>query len=134
MINKERTRRMTRLAIYESGRGKKELQITRYFPGQYIKTQMFWSFVCGTIAFLIIFALGALYNVESLMMDLFTMNILKFVRNILLGYVAFMCVYLGICYTYLNYRYDKYKKRVSKYLNELKELYRYYVETDRQNL
>lgn len=134
MINKERTRMMTKLAIYESGQGKKELQITKYFPGQYIKSQMFWSFICGTVAFLIMFALGALYNVESLMMDIFSMDIMKLVRNILLLYIAFMCVYLGVCYTYLHYRYGKYKARVSKYLKELKELYRYYMEVDRQNL
>ena len=133
MINKERTSRMTKLAIYESGRGKKELQITRYLPGQYIAMQMLWSFVCGTGAFVLMFVLGALYNVETLMMDIFSMDILKFARNIILIYIVFMCVYLGICYTYLNYRYAKYKKRVSRYLTELKELYRHYVQMDRQD-
>ena len=134
MVNKERTRKMTRLAIHESGRGKKELQITRYLPGDHITTQMLWSFLCGTVAFVIMFALGALYNVEKLMMDLFTMDILKFVRNILLIYIAFMCVYLCACYTYLNYQYGEYKKRVSNHLKELKELYRHYVEAERPNV
>lgn len=128
MINKERTRMMTRLAIYESGQGKKELQITKYLPREYISTQMLWSFLCGTVAFLIMFTLGALYNIETLMMDIFSMDILKFARNILLIYIAFISVYLCACYTYLVYRYAQYKKRVSRYLQELKELYRYYIQ------
>jgi len=128
MINKERTTMMTKLAIYESGQGKKELQITKYMPREYISTQMLWSFLCGTIAFLIIFALGALYNIESLMMDIFSMDILKVARNVLLIYIAFMSVYLCACYTYFIYRYAQYKKRVSGYLQALKELYRYYIQ------
>ena len=125
---------MTRLAMYESGPGKKELQITRYFPGQYIKTKMFWSFVCGTIAFAIIFALGALYNVETFMMDIFTMDIMKLTRNFLLIYSVFIAIYLKACHIYLNRQYGRYKVRVSKYLQELKELYRSYVEVENQNL
>ncbi len=134
MINKERTSRMTRLALYESGSGKKELQITKYFPGDYIKAQMLWSFLCGTVAFIIIFILSALYNIENLMLDIFSMDIMKVARNILLIYIVFISVYLGICYTYINYQYGKYKKRVNRYLNELKELYRNYVQTDRTNM
>ncbi len=134
MISKERTARMTRLALYESGRGKKELQITKYLPGYYIKAQMLWSFLYGTLAFIIIFVLSALYNVESLMLDIFSMDILKVTRNILLIYIGFISVYLGICYTYINYQYGRYKKRVNRYLNELKELYRYYVQTEQQNV
>jgi uncharacterized integral membrane protein len=134
MINEERTRMMTRLALYESKQGKKELQITRYAPGDYVAVQMLWSFVCGTIAFVIAFAMYALYNIEELMIELFSMDILAFAIQILIIYIAFMGLYLGACYTYISYQYNKYKKRVNKYLLKLKELYRHYVQTDNQNM
>ena len=60
MINEQRTRMMTKLALYESKRGKKELQITRYAPGDYVTAHMLWSFVCGTIAFVIVLVLWVL--------------------------------------------------------------------------
>ncbi len=130
MINEERTKMMTRLALYENKHGKKELQITRYFSGDYVEVHMLWSFLCGTIAFIIIGALCALYNIENLMLELFSMDILLFARNILIIYIIFMGIYLSICYTYLSYRYNLYKKRVNKYLLKMKELYRCYIQND----
>ena len=130
MINEEKTRMMSRLALYENGQGKKELQITRYAPGDYVTAQMLWSFVCGTIAFVIVGAMCALYNIESLMIEMFSMNILHFAINVLLAYMIFIGLYLGVCYAYISCRYGLYKKRVNKFLLGLKELYRYYAQTE----
>ncbi len=134
MINEERTKMMTRLALYETKAGKHELQITKYFPGDYVVVQMIWSFICGTLAFAIVVGLCALYNIEELMINLFRMDILDFARNILIIYIVFIAAYLGTCYVYLSYRYSKYKKRVNKFLLRLKELYKFYVHTENQNL
>lgn len=133
MVNRERTRWMTKLALYENGQGRKELKITKYLPGDYVTGHLLWSFVCGTIAFVIVLALGALYNIEDFMLDIFSMDILRFARNILLSYIAFISIYLCICYTCISYRYGKYKRRVNKYLRDVKELYRHYVQTEGQN-
>ena len=130
MINEQRTRMMTKLALYESRRGKKELQITRYAPGDYVTAHMLWSFVCGTIAFVIVLALWVLYNIESLLIELFSMDIMHLAINILLVYIIYMGLYLGMCYVYISYRYGRYKKRVNKFLLGLKELYRQYVQSD----
>lgn len=130
MINEQRTRMMTKLALYESKRGKKELQITRYAPGDYVTAHMLWSFVCGTIAFVIVLALWVLYNIESLLIELFSMDIMHLAINILLVYIVFMGLYLGMCYVYISYRYGRYKKMVNKFLLGLKELYRQYVQSD----
>lgn len=130
MINEQRTRMMTKLALYESRRGKKELQITRYAPGDYVTAHMLWSFVCGTISFVIVLALWVLYNIESLLIELFSMDIMHLAINILLVYIIYMGLYLGMCYVYISYRYGRYKKRVNKFLLGLKELYRQYVQSD----
>ena len=130
MINEERTKLMTRLALYENKEGKKELQITKYFQGDYVAGQMLLSFVYGTLAFMIVVGLGALYNIENLLINLFSMDILEFAINILIIYIIFIAVYLAVCYTYLSYRYNAYKKRVNKYLLRLKELYKHYVQSE----
>lgn len=130
MINEERTKIMTGLALYEGKAGKKELQITRYFNGDYVSGQMLQSFICGTLAFVIIGALAVLYNIEQLMIELFSMDILLFARNILIVYVIFIGVYLSICYSFFCYQYNKCKKRVNHYLLQLKDLYRHYIQKD----
>lgn len=134
MIHEERTKLMTRLALYETKEGKKELQITRYFQGDYVAAQMLWSFVCGTLAFVIVAGLCALYQIEELMINLFKMDILMFARNILVVYIVFIAVYLGMCYVGLSYRYNKYKRRVNKFLIRLKELYKHYVHAENGNI
>ena len=131
MINEQRTRMMTKLALYESKRGKKELQITRYAPGDYVTAHMLWSFVCGTIAFVIVLVLWVLYNIESLLIELFSMDIMHLAINVLLVYIIFIGLYLGMCYVYISYKYGRYKKRVNKFLLGLKELYRQYVQSDK---
>ena len=130
MINEERTKMMSRLALYETKHGKKELQITRYAPGDYVAAHMLWSFIMGTAAFAIIAVLAALYNIEELMVELFSMDILRFAINILLVYIGFIVVYLALCYAFISYRYGVYKKRVNKFLLGMKELYRHYVQSD----
>lgn len=131
MINEERTKMMTRLALYESGEGKKQLPITKYFQGDYVAAQMIISFVCGTAAFLIILILWALYHIENLMLDIFNMDILNFARNILITYIVYISAYLAICYSYLSYKHSRYKKRVHTYLLRLKDLYKYYIHTEK---
>lgn len=134
MINQERTRLMTKLALYDTKAGKKELKITRYFPGDYVAVQMIWSFVCGTMAFVIIAVLAALYNIETLMLELFSMDITLFARNILVAYIIFIACYICICYGYHSYRYGKFKKRVNAYILRVKELYKHYVQNGNQNM
>lgn len=124
MIHEERTRLMARLAIYESTKGRKELQITKFAPGDYVSLQIIWSVLCGTIAFVILFALYAFYNVEILMEQLFSTDIIYFARNVLIIYVVFMGIYISLCYAYLSYRYLRYKKRVQGYLMKLRDLYK----------
>lgn len=134
MIHEERTRMMTNLAIYEKRHGRRELQITKYASGDYITLHVLYSFVCGTLAFVIIAALGVMYNLETLMLELFQMDILYFARNVLIIYIIFMGVYLSFCYAFLSFRYARCKRRVNKYLMRLKELYRYYVQADIQDI
>lgn len=134
MIYEERTKMMTHLAIYEKRHGKQELQITKYAPGDYIELQMLYSVVCGTLAFLLIGVLGILYNLETLTQELFQMDMMYLARNILIVYIVFMGVYLSFCYGVISFRYAKCKRRVNKHLMRLKELYRYYVQADIQDI
>ena len=92
---------------------------------QYIHTEHF-----NQQTFDIILALCVLYNIESLLIEMFSMDILHLVIRVLLVYIVFIGIYLGMCYIYISYWYERYKKRVNKFLLGLKELYRQYVQSD----
>ena len=52
MINQDRVREMTRMAMLENGPGERELKISTYRRSDYVILQMVKGFVLGTICFL----------------------------------------------------------------------------------
>ncbi len=123
MINAERTRLMTRLAVFESREEKDAMVIAGYYRKDYIGARVLSGVISGTIAFVIMLVLYVFYNIEDLMQAVFTMDLMVSARDILLIYFAFILVYGIICYFYATYQYDRKRKRLKGYLEEMKELY-----------
>ena len=71
MINKDRVRTMTRLAIYEEGQGIADDKMNGYFKNDYIVGHMVGSFVSGTIACLLIVFVYCCYHYDTIMIQLF---------------------------------------------------------------
>ena len=65
MINEDKVALMTRMASYESGRGKKDITVLNYFRGDYIGFQVLKSVIAATIAFFLVFAVYVFYNFEN---------------------------------------------------------------------
>lgn len=65
MINEGRVRRMARMAAYEQEDGVRDEKINAYFRGDYITKQILITFICATIAFVILFAGYGIYNFET---------------------------------------------------------------------
>ena len=58
MLNEEKVRYMTELAIFEKKRGKEIFSINRYFKSDYVGIQMFRSFFGYTFSYLLILLYG----------------------------------------------------------------------------
>ena len=69
MINKDRVRTMTRLAIYEEGQGVADDKMNGYFKNDYIVGHMVGSFVSGTIACLLIVFVYCCYHYDTLLIQ-----------------------------------------------------------------
>ena len=68
MLDKNKVRIMTKMAIYEKGEGKEYLPISKYYKRDYVGLQMMKSFICSTIAFAILFLFlpwGGLHTVHT---------------------------------------------------------------------
>lgn len=122
MLNEERIILMTKLASYEAGEGKKNTAIGRYFRGDYIGVQVIKSILSATIAFAIGFGLYVLYDFETLMMDIYKMDLFIFAKNVLMIYLAVVAVYAVLTYAIYTYRYSKAKKSLKNYYGNLKKL------------
>ena len=122
MLNAERVILMTEMAAYEEGEGRKNIAVGKFFRSDYLSMQMMKSVLCATISFGAIFALYVLYHLDTFMQDLYKMDLLAFVKQILIYYGVTLVVYLVISYIVYSYRYAKARKNVRQYYQNLKKL------------
>ena len=98
MLNQERIILMTKMASYEENEGKKNNLIMNYFRGDYVWLQVLKSFVCGTIAFGVIFGMYIFYDFEFFMMDIYKMDLMEFGKSVLMKYLLAIGIYSVISY------------------------------------
>lgn len=122
MISEQRVKLMTRLAAYEQNEGKKNEEIGSYFKGDYISLQVLKSVISATIAFALIVAMFVLYDSELFMSDIYKIDIMEYVKKIIIYYLCFTGAYVVISYVVYAIRYRKAKRRLKVYFNNLKRL------------
>lgn len=122
MINEERVILMTKLAAYEKKEGKEMENIGRYFRSDYIGIQIFKSIIGATVAFVLVFALYILYDLENFMNDIYKIDLFVFAKNILVYYVISVIVFAVITFFVYSHRYSKAKKKMRTYYLNLKKL------------
>lgn len=126
MLNNDRIRLMTRLAVYEQGEGREYMPVSRYYRKDYVALKMIKAFLYATIAFCILFLLNLLYHAEDFLSTLYQMDYQKYAVGILIKYLIFVAVYQVIAYAVYSYRYQKGQKRLKHYHNRLKKVLRLY--------
>lgn len=126
MVNEEKVKTMTRLAIYETTKGKRQLNISKYYKRDYVRYNMFKTAVAATIAFLLIAVLYVMLNIESLMISLNDMDLIREAEKIGILYLIFLAFYMLVAWLVYARRYEAVKPDVIIYnhnLKHLKELY-----------
>lgn len=131
MLNEERIILMARMSSYEKGAGRKNIKIGNYFRGDYAAVQILKSVVCATIAFVVIFALYILYNMETLLQDIYTMDLIDFAKSILFRYGTTVIGYGVLTYAVSSWRYAAAKRSLKNYYHNLKKLSSLYHETEK---
>ena len=122
MLNEERVILMTRIASYENGEGRGNMSIGNYFRSDYIGKEVLKAVICATISFGLCFALYLFYDFEGFMLNIYKMDLLQFVKNILILYAVVVVIYGVISYIIFSIRYKRAKKSLKKYYNNLRKL------------
>ena len=126
MLKKEKIRLMTKLARYESGEGKEELRIARYYRSDYIGLALIKNFFLVTIGYGLILALIAAYNLEYLLDNVYKMDLVSLGVVVLAGYVGTLVVYTLLTYIQYTVKYHRAKKSVKEYYSQLTRLEKIY--------
>ena len=126
MLKEEKIRLMTKLARYESGEGKEELRIARYYRSDYIGLALIKNFFLVTIGYGLILALIAAYNLEYLLDNVHKMDLVSLGVVVLAGYVGTLVVYTLLTYIQYTVKYHRAKKSVKEYYSQLTRLEKIY--------
>ena len=122
MINEDKVILMTKMAAYESGKGKRDVTILNYFRGDYIGFQVLNAVLAATLSFFLVFAVYIFYNFETFMQDIYKMDLLSFGKSIIILYLCTVGAYGVIAYVVYSFRYSKAKKSLKTYYLNLKKL------------
>ena len=132
MLNEERIKLMTQLASYEKNDGKKNVAIGSFFRGDYLSLQLIKSIIYGSVAYLIVFGIYMYYNFESIMDNVYSMDLIGLGTDIIKYYVIFIVAYCIISYFIYSVRYSQAMASLKNYYNNLKHLEEFYSEENRK--
>ncbi|MBQ1871298.1 MAG: hypothetical protein IJK13_02635 [Lachnospiraceae bacterium] len=122
MVNEEKVRLMTKLAVFEENKGKKTLPIGDYYRSDYISKNLLSGFIAGTFAYLILFAIWALHEGEQLVQKLLALDFGHIIFMVIVFYGIFMVLYLTVCYLVGDAKYRRSVKSLKAYKKALKRL------------
>lgn len=123
MLNEERVKLMTRLASFEHNEGKKDRNLSKYFRSDYVGLEVLKAIICGTLAYMICFGVYIYYNFETLMLDIYKIDLLEFGGTVLKKYLVFIVIYCCLVFLGFTYKYSKAKHGLKLYFNNLKKLH-----------
>ena len=121
-IDSEKIMLMTRMASFEQEEGKKALRICHFFRSDYVILNVVKSVVSSTIAFAMLLGIYIYYNVDNLLQEVYSMDLIETGRGVLTYYIAFMGISALISYVVYSFRYDKARKSLKNYNAALRKL------------
>lgn len=131
MLNNDKIRVMTKLAIYESGKGKEDIKLSQYFKKDYIRLQTLNTVVFSTIGYGLILLLIGVYQSEYLIAEAVNLEYKSIGMYILGLYVMTLTVYILATIIGSTLKYDASRKKLAGYNRGLKHLSKIYEEEEK---
>ena len=126
MLNEDKIKLMTGIAMFEKREGKKIFSVNRYFKGDYVSSNMIRSFFSYTFCYLLGVLLWVLYHVENLLNSLDIGYLIQIGTKIGILYLAGLILYEMITFYVYRKRYEYARRGMKVYVAKLKRLEKRY--------
>ena len=126
MINEEKLKLMTKLAMYEQNEGRKAFSLNKLFKRDYVSLYIIQTAVITTICYVMLLFVWVIYKVDYFMANIAQVNIPVLIAVIVIIYLILMAFYLIFAYFYYTKKYNKIKKNLVNYYDNLKVLQKIY--------
>jgi len=133
MLQQEKIRLMTDLAIYEKRNASDVFKINNYYRSDYILWHILLSFVRYTLCALILLGLYIVFKADTLFYNINLSGIQETLLHIARLYITGLAAYLVITWIVSDRRYKKARKGILLYATKLKRLARRFHYNDKES-
>jgi len=126
MLNENKIKMMTKMAIYEKNEGRRMVKMSKYFKGDYVALGILKSTIASTLAFAVVVIFFILCNIERIIAEINTMDYTLLAKKIGIYYILFLVVFAVIAGFVNAKQYDQSRAGLKKYLSRLNKLERFY--------
>jgi uncharacterized membrane protein YidH (DUF202 family) len=127
MINNDKVRLMTKLAIYEKNHDE-DIKLSKYYKSDYIKHNMLKTIISVTIAYVGILGLIVFYNMEELLAKAFELDYTVLTIEIVVSYIVLVVIFSLMSFVIYSDKIKYSRKSLVKYNSNLKKLSKMYDE------
>lgn len=127
LLNENKIKMMTKMAIYEKNEGRKMLKTAKYFKGDYIAFGILKTIISTTFAGVILLAMYFLCNAEGMIQDINNLDYMGLARKFAFYYVLMLIVFCTIAGLVYYFRYESTRKGLKRYFSRLNKLERFYT-------
>lgn len=126
MLNENKVKVMTKMAMYESGQGAQDMKINSYYKRDYVSFRTLVSVIWVTIGYFMIVALGAGIFLDEILKRLTLDFIIMFIIAIVALYLAILLLYVIGASRFYKKKYSDARQRLKKFNHNLTRLNRMY--------
>lgn len=122
MLNEEKVKLMTRMAMYEKKPGRKAMKMTKYFQSDFVSWNMIKTVIAVTVSYLLMAGCWVLYHLEYLMENLYTLDFAELIKKLLTYYVVLLVAYVVLSYIIYAVKYGMAMKSLRRFRTSLKKV------------
>ena len=126
MLNEDKIKLMTGIALFEKREGKHIFPANRYFRSDYISGRILRSFFAYTVCFILCALMWVLYSMERLLNVMELDEVVGAAKAGAVLYVAGLVLYLIITWIVSSKRYEYARRGMRVYIAKLKRLEKRY--------
>lgn len=131
MINTEKVRLMTKMAVYEKKQGQEDMALAKYYKADYVRFQILKTVLANTFGYVLILVMLMVYHSQFLIENALILRYRMLATQILGYYLLIMVVYVAAVLIAYGIKFQHSRERLSRYYKNLGKLRKLHEEDER---
>lgn len=120
MLNEDKVRQMTRLAVFETEKGRQADIASHYYKNDYISYHLIWTAIAATFAYILIVGLFVFCRMEYYINHLQQIKVMSVAVWLIGGYIGFLILFEVVGFLYLQEEIQKSTEVSGRILQRIK--------------